>query len=215
MAADDLTMFGRFLERFSPEGAVGCSGEELLSFIEPLPVGLPDLLIRFAGASFGDGLYRLFEPREIEAWTDLAGQAFPALRDRLLCFGTNWLGYQFALDVSREEAGEPLTVMLDPAAGESVEIPATIVGFHEDVVLEYTDALLGRTMFERWLAEGNPTPPQGWCAGYRVPLFSGGEDDVANLELTEGRAYWGLMAQLREHATARPSEGSASDAKIA
>ena len=35
------------------------------------------------------------------------------------------------------------------------------------------------------------------CAGYKVPLFLGGEDSIHNLELSDIEVYWSLMAQLR------------------
>ena len=190
-------MFERLLGWFSPEGAVGCSGEELLACIDPLPVGFPDLVIRFAGATFGGGLYRLYGPEAIATWTAVATHVFPELEGRILCFGMNWLGYQFALDVEREEGGEPLVLMLDPSVGEAVEIPGTFVEFHEDVLLEYTDPVLGSGMFEVWRAAGHPAPSDGWCAGYRVPLFLGGEDDPSNLWLTDAEVYWSLSGELR------------------
>jgi hypothetical protein len=206
-------MFERFLGRFTPVGAIGCSGEELLAFIEPLPIGFPDLVIRFAGATFGDGLYRLYEPGEIEKWTRVAAEAFPALDGRIICYGMNWLGYQFALDVEREEAGEPLVLMLDCGAEEAVEIPATFVGFHEEVVLEYPDAILGSDLFEEWLAEGNAAPEPGWCAGCRVPISRGGADDVSNLELVDAATYWSRSGRVR--ADGAPSAESMGNAQIA
>jgi hypothetical protein len=206
-------MFERFLGRYTPEGAVGCSGEELLAYIDPLPVGFPDLVIRFAGATFGDGMYRLYEPHEIARWTGVATDVFARLDGRIVCFGMNWLGYQFALDVERDEDGEPLVLMLDPGAGEAVEIPATFVGFHEHIVLEYTDAILGSDLYTQWRAEGNPPPGPGWCAGCRVQIFLGGEDDVSNLELTEAEEYWTRSGRLR--ADGAPPADPIGNAQIA
>jgi hypothetical protein len=206
-------MFERFLGRFSRDGAIGCSGEELLAFIDPLPVGFPDLVIRFAGATFGDGLYRLYEPHEIAKWTSAATDVFPELDGRIVCFGMNWLGYQFALDVQRHEDGEPLVLMLDPGSGEAVDIPATFVGFHEEIVLEYTDAILGSDLFEEWRAEGHPPPRSGWCAGCRVQIFLGGADDVSNLELMEAEAFWNRSGRLR--ASGAPPADSMGNAQIA
>jgi hypothetical protein len=206
-------MFKRFLGRFSPEGAIGCSGEELLAYIDPLPVGFPDLVIRFAGATFGDGMYRLYEPSEIVKWTTVATDVFPDLNGRIVCFGMNWLGYQFALDVQRDEEGEPLVMMLDPGSGEAVEIPATFVGFHEQIVMDHTDAILGSDLFEEWRAEGHQPPGAGWCAGCRVQIFLGGADDVSNLELMEAEDYWSRSGRLRSNGA--PPAGSIGNAQIA
>jgi hypothetical protein len=198
-------MFQRFLGRFPPEGAIGCSGEELLVYLDPLPVGFPDLVIRFAGATFGDGLYRLYEPGEIRRWTDAALEVFPDLRGRIVCFGMSWLGYQYALDVERTEDGQPLTLMLDPGAAEAVEIPATFVGFHEEVLLEYADAILGADLFDEWRAEGHAPSEAGQCAGFRVPIFQGGEESVANLELTAAEEYWARFGRERSGADPTPA----------
>lgn len=198
-------MFQRFLGRFPPEGAIGCSGEELLAYLDPLPVGFPDLVIRFAGSTFGDGVYRLFEPGEIQRWTDAAVEVFPDLRGRIVCFGMSWLGYQYALDVERNEDGQPLTLMLDPGAAEAVEIPATFVGFHEEVLLEYADAILGADLFEQWRAEGHAPPEAGQCAGFRVPIFQGGEESVANLELAAAEHYWARFGRERSIAAPTPA----------
>jgi hypothetical protein len=203
-------MFQRFLGRFPPEGAIGCSGEELLAYLDPLPVGFPDLVIRFAGATFGDGLYRLYEPGEIGRWTGVAVDAFPDLAKRIVCFGMSWLGYQYALDVERTADDQPLTLLLDPGAAEAVEIPANFVGFHDEIVLEYPDAILGLDLFEEWRAEGQPPLEAGWCAGFRVPIFRGGEEAVENLEPVEAEAYWRRSAELRAGLTEpeRPVERS-------
>jgi len=71
------------------------------------------------------------------------------------------------------------------------------VGFHEEIVLDHTDAILGSDLFEEWLAEGQPPPRAGCCAGCRVQIFLGGADDVANLELMEAEAYWNRSGRLR------------------
>jgi hypothetical protein len=206
-------MFERFLGRYPPEGAIGCSGEELLEFIDPLPVGFPDLVVRFAGATFANGQYRLYEPSEIAKWTGVAIGAFPNMHGRVVCFGMNWLGYQFALDVQREEGGEPLVMMLDPGAGEAVEIPATFVGFHEEVLLAHADAILGSDLFQDWCADGQPPPSAGSCAGCRVQLSLGGADDVSNLELMDAEEYWDRSARLRSSGV--PPAGVLGNAQIA
>jgi hypothetical protein len=43
------------------------------------------------------------------------------------------------------------------------------------------------------------------CVGYRTPLFLGGSDDVANLEISDIDVYWTIMGQLRLKALNLPA----------
>ena len=188
-------MFGRFLDRFPPEHAEGCSGEELRVLIDPLPRGFADLMVRHAGASFGEGVYRLFTPPEVPRWTALAEEAFPEVSDSVACFGMDWTGRQFALDVRREEGGEPLTLMFDIGAGETVEIPATFVGFHDEALIEFPDTLLSLGLYTAWRAHGGLPPAHSKCVGWRLPLFLGGEEEASNLVAHDAESYWRDLAE--------------------
>ena len=36
----------------------------------------------------------------------------------------------------------------------------------------------------------------GRCAGYVIPLFLGGNDDITNLEDSDMEVYWNIMMQI-------------------
>lgn len=36
----------------------------------------------------------------------------------------------------------------------------------------------------------------GRCAGYVIPLFLGGADDITNLEDSDMEVYWNIMTQI-------------------
>lgn len=202
-------MFGRFLDRFPPEHAEGCSGEELPALIDPLPGGFADLMTRYAGASFGDGLYRLFTPEEVVKWTALAGGCFRGAADTVACFGMDWTGRQFALDVRRVERGEPLTSMLDVGAGEIVEIPASFAELHDEALLGFPDVLLYEGLYAEWRAHGGLAPVHGKCVGWRLPLFLGGEEEASNLVMHDAESYWRELGD-RLAGSERSVEGSAA-----
>ena len=113
------------------------------------------------------------------------------------CFGFDWLGRQFSLDAHRGTADDPEVLLFDVGAGEALEIPVGFSSFHDEELVDYSDAALAIDFFQQWL-EGNPAPiPFGSCVGYRVPLFTGGADTLDNLERTDIDVYWSLTGQLR------------------
>jgi hypothetical protein len=191
-------MFERFRDRFEIDAEVGCSGEELLAVIDPLPDGLADLMIRWSGARVGGGLYRLHRVDEMPAMSALTAAVFANVADRALCFAVDWLGRQYAIDVGREAAnGEPLLLLLDPWSAEPIEIDSVFVDFHDDDLVEYGDDILATNLFAAWLDAGGSAPGDGECVGYRVPLHAGGEDAPANLEAMGLEAAWAGAARAR------------------
>lgn len=79
--------------------------------------GFAELMAADSGRAF-DGLYRLHTEtsgRAADAW--IAG-TFPFLHRRVHCFGFDWLGTHYALDLERVEGGEPLVELIDPGVGE-------------------------------------------------------------------------------------------------
>jgi hypothetical protein len=150
------------------------------------------------------GAYRLHHPSDVERFTRLAGAAFPTFADRIECFGMDWLGRQFATDRGRIEGGEPLVLMLEPGTGEALEIPVGVAAFHTQELIDEADAVAAVSFFANWISAGGARPGYDQCVGYKVPLFLGGADEVANLELTDLDVYWTLAAQLLSKARDLP-----------
>lgn len=145
---------------------------------------------------FLDGAYRLHQAADIERFTDLARAAFPAFADRIECFGADWLGRQFAKDQDRKRGGQPLVLMLEPGTGEALEIPAIFTAFHEHELIEEPDAVAAAPFFREWLSAGGARPGYDQCISYKEPLFLGGSDEIANLEVSDLDVYWTVAAQL-------------------
>ena len=76
--------------------------------------------------------------------------------------------------------------------------------FWRFIVLSYTEEALARSFFDQWRRTGGPSPKVSECVGYRRPLFLGGQDTVANWELSDLGVYWTLMGQLRRQAKGLP-----------
>ena len=164
----------------------------------PPQPGWLELLNEHGGATFDDGLYRLHTPETSARADEAVGAAFPDLRGQVRCFGFDWLGQQFAIDL---RAPEPESVrMAEPGTGQVLVLPASFAGFHDSLLESYRDAALASDFFASWAAghlDALPLRPDR-CIGYRVPLFLGGRDELNNLEETDIWVYWEIAGQLLE-----------------
>ncbi len=110
----------------------------------------------------------------------------------MACFGFDWLGRQFSLDAGGD-AGDPEVVLFEPGTGQALEIPVPFSAFHDGELVENADAALALTSFRAWAG----VLRFDQCAGYGVPLFLGGADEFANLEVIDLDVYWTICGQLR------------------
>ena len=169
-------------------------------------VQLDRLFAELSGASFGGGLYRVHTPEASDVWTKAAAQMFVSFSDRLVCFASDWLGRQFALDRRRQQDGHHLVLLLEPGNGEALEIPASVKSLHTDELVNHGDAALALSFYADWReATGDDDylePDQ--CVGYDVPLFLGGDDDLTNLSRIDMDVYWSVVAGLRSGALDLP-----------
>jgi hypothetical protein len=153
----------------------------------------------YSGVSFERGLYRLHDQASGALADRVVGGGFPAFRDRIHCFGFDWMGCQFALSKDRSDGTEPLVVMFEPATGEVLEVECSFQDFHNVVVVQDTVHALAVEGFIEW-AEANPgSLPLDFtqCVGHKAPLFLGGEDTIENMEVGDIEVYWHLLNQLR------------------
>lgn len=156
----------------------------------------PNQVTATSPRTFLEGAYRLHRSEDIERFTGPAISAFPAFSTRITCFGSSWLGCQFATDEKRIVKGERQILLLEPGTGEALEIPAGLDTFHSDELINKSDAVAAYSFFKNWLLEGGKAPRYNQCVGYRIPLFLGGEDQTTNLELVDFEVYWHISAQI-------------------
>ncbi|MDP9389040.1 MAG: DUF1851 domain-containing protein [Actinomycetota bacterium] len=170
---------------------------------------LDRLFAELSGASFGGGLYRVHTPELARLWTHKAEQCFPEYRGRVVCFGYDWLGRQFALDREPRDGARHVVLLLEPGTGDVLEIPATVASLHTEELVQYGDAALALSFYADWreATRDEEYLQQDECVGYDVPLFLGGEDEVANLSRIDMDVYWTITAQLR-HGTLRLPPGT-------
>jgi hypothetical protein len=159
-------------------------------------LGLQEFFTAYAGAAFEGGLYRILWPTDLARWQERIDLAFPGYGDRVVCFGYDWGGRVFALDTERLEDGQAGVLLLEPGTGEILRIPSNLQTFHNRELIEFGEAALGTSFYEKWRANGGEAVDYDCCIGYRVPLFLGGVDDIENLEDSDLDVYWHIMGQL-------------------
>jgi len=184
-------MFDRFLTTFSETRQGG-----VITWSDPPQRGWHELMTAHAGSTFEGGLYRLHEPTTSLRADQVVTEAHPELRAKVRCFGYDWLGRQFAIDVTAPE--DESVRMIEPGTGEVLVLPASFVAFHDSLLLDDRDAALASAFFASWAAGHRDALPlkADRCVGYRVPLLLGGDDDLENLEETDLWVYWDISAQL-------------------
>lgn len=195
-------MFEHFRAAYAPLRDAAPAGQawqhERLAAVE----GYGDFAAEFAGATFDGGLYRVHDDRSGAQALALIAETFPEFSGRACPVGYDWLGRQVAVDAGCVFDGKPHVLILEPGAGEALEVPLPFVDFHDEELIEYADAALAAGFFERWSAANGELLPLGrdQCVGYRVPLFLGGQDVLENLELVDMEVYWSICGQLRRGA---------------
>lgn len=175
--------------------------------------GYRELMEQAAGVTFENGLYRLHsvESRELGQRALLAG--YPEFDGRLELFGFDWLGTQFALDFERVVDGEPQVILLEPGSGDALEVPLAFVDFHNTELVADRGEVLASSFFVDWLRANPEQFPVAHsdCAGYRLPLSSGGSNTIENLEPTTCADYWLRCAVRREQHAVAPEVSLVED----
>lgn len=159
-----------------------------------VPGSGPGLAERFGGCTFGAGIYRVHSAMSAGQAHEWIAEAFPPYADAVSCFGFDWLGRQFAADHRLGDA-DPSVVIFEPGTGDVLEIPVPFSRFHDEELVQEGEAALAQSFFDAATRAGMQLSFDQ-CAGYRVPLFLGGTDDVANLDVVDLDVYWTLHAQL-------------------
>ena len=145
--------------------------------------------------SFGEGIYRLHNYDDIKKWNEIVSDAFSEFKERIQCFGYDWLGRQFSLDKSRIVDGQPQILMFEPGTGEVLEITCDFMQFHDDEIPNYHEVCLASEFFNDWKKINKIKLTEKSCAGYKIFLFLGGDDSVENLETSDMEVYWNICSK--------------------
>jgi hypothetical protein len=185
----------KFAVSFPPDQVVGAEREPYVQALSAWTSSAASFA-SLAGSSFGSGIYRLYSVLDVAKWTRNVEATFPNYRNRICCFGRDWLCNQFCLDKNRVVDGEAQILLFEIATGKVLEIPETLESFHSNLLLSDPNAALMQDVFQVWRLQDQASLAANDCVGYDVPLFLGGKDDVSNLERTDAGVYWELTSQI-------------------
>lgn len=167
-----------------------------LGQLESMAPGISDFCRLYAGRTFNQGVYRIHAVSEMPHYTKSVVEMFSQFAGRVHVFAADWLGRQIAVDLKPRTEGRHELLMLDPSIGEAFEIPCGFQDFHHDDLVNYQKEAIAVDYFKEWLSTGGQQPGLRECVGYRKPLFLGGKDELANLEISDLEVYWSISAQI-------------------
>ncbi len=163
-------------------------------------IPVPDLAVILAelgGQTFNHGVFRVFRADQIPEAVQAMEAMFPQYRGRLVPFAFDWLGRHFALDLAKGGNGQPQILMLEVGTGQAMIIPVPVMDFLNVELVEYAADALATSFWQEWRSLNPADLAFTDCVGYKVPLFLGGADVVANLEVSDLSVYVELCCQLR------------------
>lgn len=177
-------MFDYFLKYFNEEFKVMCSNDLYNDFI-----------MQLGGKRFGKGLFNSFSAENVKKWSEIVAEAYPEFRYKFKIFGYDWLGRCFGIDFRKNDGG---ILLFEIGTNDVLEIPCSFERFLNEEIPLYSDACLAKSFFDEWMEYSKVEIEYGRCAGYKIPLFLGGEDVVTNLEDSDMEVYWGVITQIKK-----------------
>ena len=177
-------MFDQFMNYFNEKNRIEDTDNMYDAFI-----------LQLGGKAFGKGVFNSFSDKNVEQWTEIIGEAFPDFKGKFKAFGYDWLGRCFGIDLRDETDGNIL--LFEIGTNDILEIPCSFEKFLNEEIPLNSDACLAEPFFNEWMDYSKTELRYGRCIGYKVPLFLGGADTVANLEDSDMEVYWGLITQIK------------------
>ena len=171
---------------------------------------IDELFENYGGFEFENGLYRVHSKAMLEGWREKLGRAFPDESRQVTPFGQDWQGNQFGWRGGKN----PTVLLFQIVSGEAYEIADSLEVAHEEEFVEHAQEALSIGQWRDWRVSGGAGPTASQCVGYRVPLFLGGKDEVANLELCDINVYWEITAQLLHRTRNLPLGTRISDVRL-
>lgn len=166
-------------------------------------------LAAHARSSVGGGALRFLLPDtdpSLLTWNRRDGwQADWPSTQPAVVFASDWMGRLFlALKKVRGFNGEPALGLLVPATGESLLLEYSFEELVCDLLPSRWREILEIDRLDAWRAAGNETPRFDEAVGPKQPLFLGGSDEIADLEISSLVVTIAFGGQLWEQAKDLP-----------
>jgi len=155
---------------------------------------LNEVVTKIGSRSFNNGLFRTYNASEIELYTKNIEESFPNSKNKIICFGRDWLNRQFTIKINK-----PYHInRFDIYFNDVIDIPISLKIFFEEEIIEYTNELLSEEFFYQWQKSTNNIKILSHqCVNFKIPPSLGGKDDIDNLELADSDVSWEINSQLR------------------
>ena len=95
---------------------------------------LNQLFSEFGGFSFEKGIIRIHNFETSIKWTEIVCETFPKYSDRIIVFGFDWVGRQYAKDLNQN-----FTYLFDIATGEDFMLDQPLSEFFNVDLIEYAN----------------------------------------------------------------------------
>jgi len=155
---------------------------------------LNEIINKFGSTSFNNGLFRIYNAKEVRHNTKKVEEAFPNAKNKIISFGRDWINREFAVKIE-----EPYHIFqFDIDFNDVLDIPVDLKTFFEEEVIEYTNSLFAEYFFYQWQkSTQNRTLLCNECVTYKIPMSLGGKDEVNNLEICDSDISWEINSQLK------------------
>ncbi len=150
---------------------------------------MQEIMDKAGGRSYNNGLFVIYRQEDVGDYTEIIERLFPQAKDKIFCFGRDWLNRQFAVTNYK-----PFTILqFDPNYRDITHIEVDLKQFFEQELILKCDDLCAKNYFLEW----NKSLNYSQCASYTVPIFFGGKDSVDNLQIIDSYVDLEILAQLQ------------------
>ena len=188
-------MFEQFLAKYPPD--TGSIPDPYAHDVVSSVRGFVEMVAMGAGKSFGRGIFRIHNEREMVRALGLVGSMFPDFGRVSLPIAKDWLGRQFAVRILSTRGQVGHLVLLDPGSAGAYELDSTIEELLDVELISNPVAYLESELFSEWKASNPGIVDGAQCVSLRVPTFLGGATAMDNLEVSDEEVYWAIFGQLR------------------
>ena len=154
-----------------------------------------DFITQLGGRQFGGGLFSSFSVNNAEQWRQLVFEAFPETKGSFKLFGYDWMGNCFGID-TRPGKNEQI-LLFEIGTGDLLVLSPSLAHFLNEEIPQRHIAALASEYFKEWVEHAKSAPAYGNCVGYIVPPFLNGDDELANMEMSDMEVYWSIMGQIK------------------
>jgi hypothetical protein len=147
------------------------------------------LFSNFGGLSIDLGAFKIHTYQSAKKWTDIILESFPKHKNKIIAYGYDWMGRQFAIDTDN------LVHMFDGSTGEEFEMEQTLEGFFNEELVDYGVETLAKDDFESWNSE-KIALKHNEIVAFTIPLVLGGKDSFENYQIIDAEVDWEINRQL-------------------